>query len=541
MRPAQGPGQAGPDRGLAAAHQPQDDDVPRRPATVASRSLVGRAARPVARARPPRRRRAHDEPDAATSRLGRRLNGREPQARPRPRRPGCDRRRCSAAEGRDRPASRPTGRPRRAPRPCRPGRAWPAMPASAAASRPRTPRSSEPHGKVTVTRSAAPASAVRPTRRLDAGGQEQGVRPSVGAGHAGTPRPSPRAAASTPMTRLVRLCGGAGQDGAAVAGAEIEDHPLGAGDPVGDLADVHVVVRRPMTCAHGPQSTLGSVSLPHHRAVRAAARDRRAMGSAQPGGRRGRRRPRPRAPAGPRRRAHRQHGRARAARQGHRRPGHRHDARRSCPTSSPCSRSSASATSPGRTRGRPAGRCSSARSTSTATTFRIHCHVQPGTEELARDLAFRDALRADPTLVAHYAELKTTHRRGRAHSTATSTPTRSSAGSATSTASSAWSAPPIAPPATIGLLGGGQLGRMLALAARAMGYRIAVLDPDPACPAAAARRQRHRRRLRRRRGGAAPGDRSRRRDLRAGARRRRGRRRRRRDRPGPPRAGARCW
>ncbi len=46
------------------------------------------------------------------------------------------------------------------------------------------------------------------------------------------------------------------------------------------------------------------------------------------------------------------------------------------------------------------------------------------------------------------------------------------------------SPPPIAPPATIGILGGGQLGRMLALAARAMGYRIAVMDPDPDCPAA---------------------------------------------------------
>jgi 5-(carboxyamino)imidazole ribonucleotide synthase len=43
---------------------------------------------------------------------------------------------------------------------------------------------------------------------------------------------------------------------------------------------------------------------------------------------------------------------------------------------------------------------------------------------------------------------------------------------------------PILPPAVIGILGGGQLGRMLALAARAMGYRIAVLDPDPHCPAA---------------------------------------------------------
>ena len=43
---------------------------------------------------------------------------------------------------------------------------------------------------------------------------------------------------------------------------------------------------------------------------------------------------------------------------------------------------------------------------------------------------------------------------------------------------------PIVPPATIGILGGGQLGRMLGVAARAMGYRVAVLDPDPDCPAA---------------------------------------------------------
>jgi 5-(carboxyamino)imidazole ribonucleotide synthase len=42
----------------------------------------------------------------------------------------------------------------------------------------------------------------------------------------------------------------------------------------------------------------------------------------------------------------------------------------------------------------------------------------------------------------------------------------------------------IAPGATIGILGGGQLGRMTALAARAMGYRIHVLDPDPDCAAA---------------------------------------------------------
>lgn len=43
----------------------------------------------------------------------------------------------------------------------------------------------------------------------------------------------------------------------------------------------------------------------------------------------------------------------------------------------------------------------------------------------------------------------------------------------------------ILPGATIGFLGGGQLARMAALAARAMGYEVHVLDPDPKCPARA--------------------------------------------------------
>lgn len=44
--------------------------------------------------------------------------------------------------------------------------------------------------------------------------------------------------------------------------------------------------------------------------------------------------------------------------------------------------------------------------------------------------------------------------------------------------------PPILPPATIGILGGGQLGRMLALEARRSGYRVAVFtDERPGCPA----------------------------------------------------------
>ncbi len=41
----------------------------------------------------------------------------------------------------------------------------------------------------------------------------------------------------------------------------------------------------------------------------------------------------------------------------------------------------------------------------------------------------------------------------------------------------------ILPGATIGILGGGQLGRMVAMAARSLGYRVQVLDPDPSCPA----------------------------------------------------------
>ena len=43
--------------------------------------------------------------------------------------------------------------------------------------------------------------------------------------------------------------------------------------------------------------------------------------------------------------------------------------------------------------------------------------------------------------------------------------------------------PFIAPGATLGVMGGGQLARMFAHAAQQMGYATAVLDPDPASPA----------------------------------------------------------
>ncbi|RMG52661.1 MAG: 5-(carboxyamino)imidazole ribonucleotide synthase, partial [Gammaproteobacteria bacterium] len=41
----------------------------------------------------------------------------------------------------------------------------------------------------------------------------------------------------------------------------------------------------------------------------------------------------------------------------------------------------------------------------------------------------------------------------------------------------------ILPGATLGMLGGGQLGRMFTVAARTMGYHVVVLDPDPDSPA----------------------------------------------------------
>lgn len=43
----------------------------------------------------------------------------------------------------------------------------------------------------------------------------------------------------------------------------------------------------------------------------------------------------------------------------------------------------------------------------------------------------------------------------------------------------------VLPGATIGIFGGGQLGRMMTLAARTLGYHVIVLDPDPACAAGA--------------------------------------------------------
>ena len=36
---------------------------------------------------------------------------------------------------------------------------------------------------------------------------------------------------------------------------------------------------------------------------------------------------------------------------------------------------------------------------------------------------------------------------------------------------------------TIGIIGGGQLGQMMAISAIYMGHKVITLDPDPTCPA----------------------------------------------------------
>ena len=115
--------------------------------------------------------------------------------------------------------------------------------------------------------------------------------------------------------------------------------------------------------------------------------------------------------------------------------------------------------------------------------YRIHLHVQPLGGDMPRDLAFRDALRNDPELRRQYRALKEGITKGGAVD-----------GFAYTHSKTTWilgvyrdlgyAPAAILPPATIGIIGGGQLGRMLALSARELGYRVAVLDPDPECPAA---------------------------------------------------------
>ncbi|HYO44000.1 MAG TPA: 5-(carboxyamino)imidazole ribonucleotide synthase [Candidatus Limnocylindrales bacterium] len=127
------------------------------------------------------------------------------------------------------------------------------------------------------------------------------------------------------------------------------------------------------------------------------------------------------------------------------------------------------------------------------TSFRIHCHVLPPARGELRELvAFRDALRADPILRDAYAAAKQAIIAAAPGGDANLLYTAIKGGFVQDALyrlgirrGPADAPAPLAPGATIGVMGGGQLGRMLGFAARAMGYRLIVLDPDPACPAAA--------------------------------------------------------
>jgi 5-(carboxyamino)imidazole ribonucleotide synthase len=123
-------------------------------------------------------------------------------------------------------------------------------------------------------------------------------------------------------------------------------------------------------------------------------------------------------------------------------------------------------------------------------TFRVHLHViPPARGELAEMRGFRDALIADARLREAYAGAKqqivaeapdgdanlyTVRKGGFIEPALHDLELRRPPADRTA---------PLAPGATIGVMGGGQLGRMVGLAARSLGFRLQVLDPDPACPA----------------------------------------------------------
>ncbi|MEO5965785.1 MAG: 5-(carboxyamino)imidazole ribonucleotide synthase [Candidatus Limnocylindrales bacterium] len=126
-------------------------------------------------------------------------------------------------------------------------------------------------------------------------------------------------------------------------------------------------------------------------------------------------------------------------------------------------------------------------------TYRIHLHVMPPARGELRELVtFRDALRADSALRDAYAEAKARIVEAAPEGEANQLYTVRKGDFVLDwlyrlgiRRPPADQPVPLAPGATIGIMGGGQLGRMLAIAAREMGYRIVALDPDPACPTAA--------------------------------------------------------
>ncbi len=125
--------------------------------------------------------------------------------------------------------------------------------------------------------------------------------------------------------------------------------------------------------------------------------------------------------------------------------------------------------------------------------FRVHLHIiPPARRELAELRAFRDALRADDRLRDAYAADKQRIVEAAPDGEANLLYTARKAGFVQESLyglgirKGPSDAPaPLGPGCTIGILGGGQLGRMLGFAAREMGFRVIALDPDPHCPTAA--------------------------------------------------------
>ena len=263
VRAAQGGRDRGPDRGLAAAHQSDDDDVPfhgphgtgspgqRVPVQPPDRSLARCRASAVAGqqpacpgrpggARSPRRSPGRIDGELADRRADQaaRMDDAAPavsdaipstpsdgttEARHLQPSAGCDDR-CDAGQ-------------------------------RASDRDPAGPAASEPHGK-DDRHEVGDASQRRTRERLDAGGQEERVAETAAVGASGGLGHRGRGGIETDDQGVGRGRG-ASQHGPAVAGAEVDDHPLGAGDPVGDLADVDVGGSAADDVSHGPQSTLG--------------------------------------------------------------------------------------------------------------------------------------------------------------------------------------------------------------------------------------------------------------------------------------------
>ena len=123
--------------------------------------------------------------------------------------------------------------------------------------------------------------------------------------------------------------------------------------------------------------------------------------------------------------------------------------------------------------------------------FRIHAHIIPTTSDEMHELrTFRDTLRRDPALRDRYVAAKRRivddgEQSGRMYAVRKSDFVADALLAIGARPRPADAGPPIEPGATIGILGGGQLGRMLGIAARQLGYGVAILDPDPFCPARA--------------------------------------------------------